>query len=243
MLSLDAMKKLREAYNPHRPEVEQEILEELGHPNREEIVETALNGMESNDRNVRVLMLRVLGGQSGEKALQGILAGLQDEKRRVRFVALQSCASYLHFPEVAKLLESMITNESEKRNIRQGALMYLANGAGEGGGIYSETAVEAIKDLYLSEEYRKRILFGLVQVELTKQVENLLKMFVELGSKDEAVMATKALCGYYVVHIDGYSDEARKQITQTCELALPRMHYWIQRGAFTEHRIRNLIPT
>ena len=91
MLALEDMRKLRSAYVLHSPVLEEKILEEIGNPAREEIVASALEGLKSEDRNARVLMLRVLSGQCGEEAMQGILTGLRDEKRRVRTVAIKSC--------------------------------------------------------------------------------------------------------------------------------------------------------
>ena len=72
MLSHAAMQQLREAYLPLTPVTEAEVLEQLGQPSRDEIIETALAGMQSADRNVRVLMLRVLVGQSGARMLAQI---------------------------------------------------------------------------------------------------------------------------------------------------------------------------
>jgi len=69
------MRKLRDGYFEHVPISEQEALAELGNPSEEEIVDTALSGMKSEDRNRRVLMLRVLKHQTGDRAMLGILRG------------------------------------------------------------------------------------------------------------------------------------------------------------------------
>src|SRR5688500_1226334 len=70
MLSLAAMRQLRDAYHPHRPLSEKAVFDRVGNPTPDEIIETALAGLKSEDRNVRVLMLRVLKGQTGEKAMR-----------------------------------------------------------------------------------------------------------------------------------------------------------------------------
>ncbi len=69
MLSLDAMRKLRDAYDPYTGVSEADVLRQIGNPTRDVIIDTALEGLKSEDRNIRVLMLRVLAGQSGEKAI------------------------------------------------------------------------------------------------------------------------------------------------------------------------------
>jgi hypothetical protein len=78
MLSLDAMRKLRAAYDPYSGVSEVDVLRQIGNPTRDAIIDTVLEGLHSEDRNIRVLMLRVLAGQSGERAMRGILAGLGD---------------------------------------------------------------------------------------------------------------------------------------------------------------------
>jgi hypothetical protein len=60
----------------------------------------------------------------------------------------------------------------------------------------------------------------------------LLKEFVKNGTKAEAVMATRALCGYRVIHINIFENDkaAERYVLQMCELAAGRMWYWITRA-------------
>ncbi len=234
MLTLDDMRQLRDAYAPYMPVTEAEVLAQIGHPDRETIIDTALAGMQSADRNVRVLMLRVLGGQSGERAMGGILAGLNDPQRRVRQVAIQSCANYLEFPAITDRLKAMVLDETEKRKIRHHAMNALAGGMGGLVAELSETAAEALTSLAQMDQYRFAILFGLLTLDINERVEALLKDFVTNGSKDEAIMATRALCGYRVINIgvfDGHK-AIQQQVMQTCDIALGRVWYWIKRDEF-----------
>jgi hypothetical protein len=234
MLSLEAMQQIRAAYDPHFPISEEEVLERLGNPIRDEIIETALAGLKSEDRNVRVLMLRVLQGQTGEKAMRGILVGLNDTVRRVRSVAIKSSGNYLQFREITTRLKEIVTDEHEIRKIRGQALSSLLSTNGPGVKDLTETAADTLKMLAKAEKYRFDILFGLLRLDLTDNVEELLKEFVKNGTKTEAIMATRALCGYRVVHIGVFEHDvdAQQQVMRTCELAAGRMYYWITRTEF-----------
>lgn len=234
MLSLEAMRQLKDAYFPHLGVSEQDVFERLGNPTRDEIIETALEGLKSGDRNIRVLMLWVLKGQTGEKAMRGILAGLHDKARRVRSVAIKSSANYHQYPDITKRLKEIVTDENEIRKIRGQALATLAGADGPGVKDLTETAADALESLAKTEKYRFDILFGLLRLDLTPEVEELLKAFVKNGTKAEAIMATRALCGYRVIHINMFENDksAQRHILQTCELAAGRMWYWITRADF-----------
>jgi HEAT repeat protein len=237
MLTLESMRQLRDAYDPHLPASEKEVFELVGNPTPDEIIETALAGLKSEDRNVRVLMLRVLKWQTGEKAMRGILAGLGDKVRRVRVVAIKASGNYHQFPEITNRLREIVTDEQEKRKIRGEALGSLA---GAGGSVVevvedlTKTAAEALEILGRTEKYRSDILFGLLRLDLTAHVEELLKEFITNGTKAEAIMATRALCGYRVIHIDMFENNKaiQRHVKQSCELAAGRMFYWITRTEF-----------
>jgi HEAT repeat protein len=230
------MRQLREAYLPFTPITEAAVLEQLGQPTHAEIIETALAGMQSADRNVRVLMLRVLVGQSGAQAMQGILAGLNDPKRRVRSVAIKSSVNYLDFPEITNRLQAMVLDENEKRQIRGQALSVLAGHNLGMPGSLTDSMAETLETLTQVERYRWQILFGLVRLDLTDRVEELLKAFVEDGSKAEAIMATRALCGYRIINIGQFDGDeaAQRAIIQTCEIASGRVFYWITRDQYNQ---------
>ena len=231
MLSIEAMKKLRAAYDPYAPVAEAEALQEIGAPTGDEIVATALAGLDSEDRNIRVLMLRILKAQSGQNAMRGILAGLNDDQRRVREVAIKCSSNFLQYPEITERLAGIATDETETRKIRGHALNGLAGHTeGPSVGALPKAAAEALETLAKADKFRSNVLFGLLQIDLSDQVEDLLKEFVKSGTKEEAVMATKALCGYQVVNLGAFPNEAvRKKVTQTCERAAGRVFYWVKR--------------
>jgi len=204
MLSLDAMRKLRNAYDPFSGVSEADVLPEIGNPSRDAIIDTALEGLQSDDRNVRVLMLRVLAGQSGGKAVRGILAGLGDLERRVRETAIKSCGNYGMHPAVTARLTEIVTDDAEKTRIRRFALDMLARATGTAKNGLANAAADALRDLAKIPRCRSEILFRLLQMELVENVEELLREFVRDGSKDEAVMATCALCGYRVIHLGAF---------------------------------------
>jgi hypothetical protein len=234
MLSLDAIREIRAAYDLQQPAQEKEIFERLGNPTQDVIIETALAGMQSEDRNVRVAMLRVLRWQTGEEAMQGILTGLSDPARRVREVAIHSSGNYHQFPEITNRLKEMVIDEGEKHKIRGQALSSLAGFSQKAMEDLTQTATDALQTLAKTEKYRFGILFRLLRLDLTDRVEELLKEFVKNGTKAEAIMATRALCGYRVVHIGVFENDktAQRHIIQTCELAAGRMFYWITRAEY-----------
>lgn len=233
MLSLDTIRQIKDAY-ALPPSAMREVFEQLGNSSPDEIVETALAGMQSEDRSIRVLMLRLLKHQTGEAAMRGVLAGLNDPMRRVRSVAVMSSGNYLQFPEITDRLKEIVTDEDEKRKIRSQALSTLAGASQKAKEDLSETVTDALQSLARTEQYRFNILFGLLRLDLTERVEELLREFVKDGTKAEAIMATRALCGYRVIHIDSfaYDKAVQKRILQTCEQAAGRMFYWMPRAEY-----------
>ncbi|GEM_PF-550586 len=236
MLSLDDMKILRDGYQPFHPLSLQDALSRVGNPSSDTILETALDGMQSEDRNIRVLMLRILKHQSGEKAMHGVLAGLNDDKRRIRSVAIKASGNFHEFPEITERLKAMAIDESEKPKIREHALSSLAGDEGRMVGDLDQPVVGALQSLLKTEAYRFQILFGLVRLDLNQRVEELLREFVKSGSKDEAVIATRALSGYRVVHIGIFENdrEAEARVKQDGDIAHGRMYYWITRDLYRE---------
>ena len=240
MLSLDAMRKLRNAYDPFSGVSEADVLPEIGNPSRDAIIDTALEGLQSDDRNVRVLMLRVLAGQSGGKAVRGILAGLGDLERRVRETAIKSCGNYGMHPAVTARLTEIVTDDGEKTRIRRFALDWLARATVTAKNGLASTAADALRDLAKIPRCRSEILFRLLQMELVENVEELLREVVRDGSKDEAVMATRALCGYRVIHLGAFegAPDIQSRIKQTCEVAAGRVYYWVKREEYEALRNR-----
>jgi HEAT repeat protein len=234
MLTPNDLRKLKDAYTPWTTVTEAEVLEQIGNPSPDEIVASALQTLQSEDRNLRVLALRVLKEQSGEKALRGILAGLNDPKRRVREVAVKSSGNYLNDPAITDRLKAMVADATEKPKIRQQALRALAGGMDPSADVLTESAAEALESLAQMEQHRFAILFGLVTLDLNGHVEDLLKEFVKNGSKDEAVMATRALHGYRVANLGQFesSPSVQRQVMATYEIAAGRVWYWIPRDHY-----------
>jgi hypothetical protein len=75
-----------------------------------------------------------------------------------------------------------------------------------------------------------------VRLDLTDHVKELLEAFVEDGSKAEAIMATRALCGYRVINIGQFdgNEVVQRTISQTCEIAAGRVFYWITRDLYDQ---------
>ncbi len=98
----------------------------------------------------------------------------------------------------------------------------------------ADTAADALRNLAKIPRRRFEILFRLLQLELVDTVEELLREFVRDGSKEEAVMATRALCGYRVIHLGAFegAPDIQSQIKQTCEVAAGRVYYWVKRDQF-----------
>jgi HEAT repeat protein len=234
MLNHDAMRQLRQAYDPYSPLTERDVLARLGNPSRQAIVDAALAGLTSDDRNVRVLMLRVLAGQSGPEAMRGILAGLNDPKRRVREVAIKSSASFHDYAEITDWLKAMVADEHETSRIRRLALDSLAGGPEPLVGNLTAGDAQALESLARIDAYRSEILFGLLRLDLTERVEELLREFVKNGTREEAVTATRALCGYRVVNLGQFEghDMVQRYVTENCEIAAGRVCYWVRRDHY-----------
>lgn len=228
MLSIADMELLREAYSAYselRPEVAMRM---IGNPPAEEVVARALAGMADGDRNVRVLMLRILQHQRGDAAMRGVLAGLNDETRRVCAVAIQASGNYLAHPEIVARLEAIARDATLKRKLRRRALSMLAGDEGRQQGDLTASAFAALSELMKAPEYRFSIVFGLARLELRPRVLTLLERFADSTDENERALAQRALGGERVIHIDAYAaDESlRRRIAETCDIAHGRMYYW-----------------
>lgn len=95
MLNINDLEKLRDAFGASNDLAPIADVGQIGDPAIEAIVVFAVEQMSCSDRNKRVLALRVLQHFRGDRALQGLLAGLRDEKRRVCAAAIQACPNYL----------------------------------------------------------------------------------------------------------------------------------------------------
>ena len=84
-----------------------------------------------------------------------------------------------------------------------------------------------------SEAWREGVLFSLLRHDLNDHVEEMLREFVKSGTREEAVAATRALCGYKVVSLYDIKDQdQRSRIAQTGDRAKGRLWYWVRREEF-----------
>jgi hypothetical protein len=194
-------------------------------------VDGALGDMDSPDRNVRVAALRALAREAGPRAAAGLLRGLNDPKRRVRMVATKCASAHLDGAAITDRLSEIVRDESEIRRIRASALHCLA----AAGRPIPDAAAAAIQDLVQADSHRTEVLFLLARSPLTPATERLLEEIVRIGTKDEAVTATRALCGFRVAHIGEFRDpNDRRRIERTCARAAGRVFYWVPRDAEPE---------
>ena len=232
MLTIADLKSLRDAYSAHTELQPAEALRMIGNPSADELAERALAGMAERDRNLRVLMLRVLRHQRGDTAMRALLAGLNDDTRRVCAVAIQASGNYLGYPEIVARLAAIARAASLKRKLRRRALSMLAGDEGRQRGDLTPAQFDAMSELMKAPEYRFSIVFGLVRLEMTPRVKTLLERFANSPTEAESALARRALGGDRVIHIDAYSvDESQqRRITESCDIAHGRMFYWLPRS-------------
>ena len=164
--------------------------------------EEAFEAIRSEDRNIRVRALRAVFSEAKPEGADVILAGLGDSKRRVKEVALKSSKPFLGDRRVVERIAAMVEDETEYHRIRDKALFAIGGGfpkVNEAGQM-PEPAISALKSLAAVDKYRGAVLGRLVRMGLTPEVEALLQEYVRSGNKDEAVAATRALCGYRLVN-------------------------------------------
>ena len=236
MLRIRDFETLRRAYSAHDDLTLDDALDQIGNPSADAVVDFALSQMCSPDRNVRVLMLRILRHQQGERAMRAVLAGLKDERRRVCAVAIQACPKYLTYPEIVARLEDIAKDASLKRKLRRRALSMLAGDEGRLQGDLTVAVFAALTRLMADREYRFTIIFGLARLDLTPRVTTLLEEFARSEDKREREMAQRRLGGERVIHIDAYSghEALHQRIMQECEIAHGRMFYWLPRAGWPE---------
>jgi hypothetical protein len=201
-------------------------LRALGEPSRERLATEADEHLSSDDRNVRVAALRVIAVGEGPSAVRGILRGLDDEVKRVREVAAKSSARFARDPSVARRLQEAV--ERNEAGSARPAFDILA-------GLYSAPYSEerspmltaALGSLSESARHRPAVLTALVRSELDDDVRALLREIVRSGTKQEAVIATRRLCGYRVARLEEFPAERQQEIRRTCERAWGQVWYWV----------------
>jgi len=180
---------------PYMPQAHRLALEALGSPSEDDLVVAGLELLRSDDRNDRVAALRVLGWHLTEpRVAEAVLRATSDPVRRVREIATRMVP--VHHPGAAERLLDISTDEHEYHKISRIAFMRVARRD-----LRPETA-ESIRELLDAESYRQKILLVFLTQGAPAGAEPLLEHVVQVGSKQEAVAATRVLCGYRVVRID-----------------------------------------
>ena len=190
--------------------------------------EEALQAIRSEDRNLRVRALRAVFSEAKPEGADVILAGLGDSKRRVKEVALKSSKPFLGDQRIVERIRAMVLDATEYHRIRDKALFALGGGfpqVNEAGEV-PETAINALKALAAVDKYRGGVLRRLVRMDLTPEVEALLKEYVHSGTKDEAVAATRALCGYRLVN---WGNPKPAELAAAGAVHERGVDYWIRR--------------
>jgi HEAT repeat protein len=190
----------------------------------------ALEAIKSPDRNVRVRALRAAFAEAKPEGVDVILIGLGDTKRRVKEVALKSSRPFLGDPRVVERITAMVTDEKEYHRIRDKALFALGGGFPKvnQAGRLPEVAISALRSLAAVDRYRAAVLHRLVRVDLTPEVEALLNEYVRSGNKEEAVAATRALCGYRLVN---WGSAKPAELAAVGAVHAQGVDYWIRRDA------------
>jgi hypothetical protein len=191
----------------------------------------ALEAIRSADRNMRVRALRAVFAEAEPEGADVILAGLDDSKRRVKEVALKSSKPFLGDRRVVERITAMVEDGAEYHRIRDKALFALGGGFPRvnDAGQLPEVAISALRSLAAVDRFRGAVLGRLVRMDLTPEVEALLKEYVHSGNKEEAVSATRALCGYRLVNWG--SAKPAELAAAGAVRAGSGVHYWIRRDA------------
>jgi HEAT repeat protein len=223
-LTVDQLRELARATVSPDAGARAVALAALGDPAPDALAASAVAFVDHADRNVRVAALRVLGHAEGGQAVAGVLRGLDDPVKRVREVAAKSSARFLTEPRVVDRLKLAV--ERDETGSRGPALMMLA-------GVYSSpyglTALapvtDAVRWLRDLPKYREFALTALLRTRvLSDDVAELLRDTVKNGSKDEAVAATRRLCGFRVAHRGELDAEARRR----SDRAWGDVYYWVR---------------
>jgi hypothetical protein len=190
----------------------------------------ALEAIKSPDRNIRVRALRAAFSAATPESADVILAGLGDGKRRVKEVALKSSKPFLSDARIVERITAMVTDETEYHRIRDKALFALGGGFPNvnAAGQLPKAAIDALRSLAAVDKYRGDVLSRLVRMDLTPEVEALLTEYVRSGNKDEAVAATRALCGYRLVN---WGTAKPAELAAAGAVHAGGVHYWIRRDA------------
>jgi hypothetical protein len=184
-----------------RPWLEAELAKLGG---SDEVVSAALVAVSDGDRNVRVRALWALWLFPDDRATAAVLAALSDPVRRVREVAMKVAAPHhVASPEVVARLQAIAESEAEVGRLRRLAFFVLSSWATRVA--LPDVAEGAMLSLLSGEQFRTPILVRLCKATTqTPASRAVLHEIVRTGTKEEAVMATRALAGQVLVRVDGW---------------------------------------
>jgi hypothetical protein len=180
----------------------------------EELAAAAVSGLDAADRNERVRAVWALSVIDHPTATAGILRALRDPVRRVREVAMKAASPHhVTSTAVVEELRRIVDDESETERLRRHAFWSLSSNSARRA--LPDLATDSMRDLMGSEQFRTSILRRLCSAGLAKAGDaarrEILQEFVRTGTKDEAVMATRALCGQVLVPVNRLLPADRRQ--------------------------------
>jgi hypothetical protein len=186
----------------------------------EDLVSAAVVGMDSDDRNMRVRAVWILSLSPDPRATAAVLRALRDPVRRVREVALKSVRPHhVASPDVWRAVQDIADDDHETNRLRQHAFFVLSSSAVRD--TVPDVAEDTLRSLMDSDRFRGSLLFQLCSATgHPPAARAILLEFVRSGSKDEAVMATRALCGHRLVRVDAWLPaELRQRVRDTYDAA------------------------
>lgn len=193
-----------------------------------DLATAAVAGLDHDDRNVRVRAVWVLSVLPDPRATAGVLRALRDPARRVREVALKAVRPHhVAAAEVVAAVRAIADDERETGRLRRHAFFVLSSSSVRDQ--LPDVAEETLRSLMDSHRFRAPVLFRLCQTTNQSPASRaILHEFVRSGSKEEAVMATRALCGQRLVRVDGWLPaELRQRVREQYDPA-PDVYHGVQ---------------
>lgn len=169
-----------------------------------ELASASVAALDDDDRNVRVRAVWALSVLATPEATVGVLRALRDPARRVREVALKAVRPHhAGSPEVVAAVRAIADDEREIVRLRRQAFFVLASSAVRDE--LPDVAEETLRSFMESERFRMPVLLRLCTTTNHSPTSRaILQEFARSGSKQEAVMATRALCGHRLMRVDGW---------------------------------------
>ena len=190
-------------------------LEAIGRPSDDDVVTSAVGALASDDRNLRVVALRVLRWHLVDpSAVDAVLRATRDPARRVRRIAIGLCAMLTDRADVTERLREVVDDPREIPKIGSAALGALVNTAVRP---LPEAVQRSLVELLRADAHREHVLLRLLQQPLDDSARAILRDVVRTGTKGEAVAATRALCGQRIVNLAHVPPEQRRDVETSYE--------------------------